>query len=77
MIEETAERLTNVRKDLFASMHENDIEPNEALTLLTSVLIQIYDNFVENSSRKNLIDVMGQCYDTYQLLNAEPEGGVQ
>jgi hypothetical protein len=74
--EEVVERLDNVRSDLFFSMRENDLQPNEALTLLTSILVQIYDNFVENNSRENLIEVMGLCYDAYVLLNAEPEGGI-
>lgn len=74
--EEVVERLDNVRSDLFFSMKENELQPNEALTLLTSVLVQIYENFVENNSKENLLDVMGQCYDAYVLLNAEPEGGI-
>lgn len=77
MIEETVERLDNVRVDLFNSMSENELKPNEALTFLTSILVQIFSEFAEDNSRNNFTNVLGQCYDTYTLIKAEPQGSIQ
>lgn len=75
--EQVIERLDAVRRDLLHSMAENEMEPDEALTLLTSMLTQIYYNFVENNSRENFTDILGQSYDTYALIEAEPQGSIQ
>jgi hypothetical protein len=77
MIEETVERLDNVRVDLFNSMSENELKPNEALTFLTSILVQIFSEFAEDNSRNNFTNVLGQCYDAYTLIKAEPQGSIQ
>lgn len=75
--EQVIERLDAVRRDLLHSMAENEMEPDEALTLLTSMLTHIYYNFVENNSRENFTDILGQSYDTYALIDAEPQGSIQ
>lgn len=75
--EQVIERLDAVRRDLLHSMAENEMEPDEALTLLTSMLTQIYYNFVEDNSRENFTDILGQSYDTYALIEAEPQGSIQ
>jgi hypothetical protein len=76
-MENLSDRLDNVRVDLFSSMSENELRPNEALTLLTSVLVQIFTEFAENNTRQNFTDVLGRCYDAYALVKAEPQGSVQ
>ena len=76
-MEAVYDKLDAVRRDLLHSMAENELEPNEALTLLTSVLIQIYGTFVENNSRENFVNILGQSYDTYALITAKPEGSIQ
>ena len=75
--EDVIDRLDNVRRDLLHSMAENEMEPDEALTLLTSMLTQIYYTFVENNSRDNFTDIVGQSYDAYKLITTEPLGGIQ
>ena len=75
--EQVVERLDAVRRDLLHSMAENEMKPDEALTLLTAMLTQIYYNFVENNSRENFTDILGQSYDTYALIEAEPQGSIQ
>lgn len=76
-MEKVTERLDNVRVDLFSSMSENELKPNEALTFLTSILVQIFTDFAEDNTRKNFTDVLGQCYDAYTLIKSEPQGSLQ
>jgi hypothetical protein len=74
---EMEERMDSVRYDLLKSMQENDLGPNEAMTVLTSTLVEIYANFVENRSKENFTDTLAMCYDAYILIKAEPEGSIQ
>lgn len=76
-LEAVVDRLDNVRVDLFRSMSENDIKPNEALTFLTSVLVQVFSEFAADSSRESFNSIMSQCYDAYALIKAEPQGSLQ
>ena len=73
---ESLGRIESARKDVIGSFIENELEPNEALTLLTGLLTQIYFDMVQNNSRENFVNIIGQCYDSFLLLNAEPEGSV-
>jgi hypothetical protein len=76
-LDSVVDRLDNVRVDLFASMSENELKPNEALTFLTSVLVQVFSEFADDNSREHFNAIMSQCYDAYTLIKAEPEGGIQ
>ena len=75
--EHVIRKLDAVRRDLLHSMAEHDVEAHEALALLTSMLTQVYCGFVENPSREHFTDALGESYDTYVLLNAEPQGSIQ
>ena len=76
-MEASVEKMDAARKDIIGLFIENDMEPNEALSLLSGMLVQIYYDMVENNSRENFVNIMGQCYDTFQLIEAEPEGTIQ
>ena len=75
-VEASMEKIEAARKGVIELFIENEMEPNEALTLLTGLLTQIYFDMVQNNSRENFVNVIGQCYDSFLLLNAEPEGSV-
>ena len=76
-IEASLEKLEATRKGVIGLFIENEMEPNEALTLLTGLLTQVYFDMVENNSRENFVNIIGQCYDAFLLMDAEPEGGIQ
>ena len=71
------EKMDATRKELIGLFIENNVDPQEALSLLSGMLIQIYFDMVENNSRDNFTNVMAQCYDAYHLMESEPEGTIQ
>lgn len=75
-MEASVEKMDAARKDIIGLFIENEVDPQEALSLLSGMLVQIYYDMVENNSRENFTDVMTQCYDAFLLLNSEPEGSV-
>ena len=75
-VEASMEKIEAARKGVIGLFIENEMEPNEALTLLTGLLTQIYFDMVQNNTRENFVNTIGQCYDAFLLLNAEPEGSV-
>ena len=76
-MEASVEKMDATRKEIIGLFIENEMEPNEALSLLSGMLVQIYYDMVDNNSRENFTDVMTQCYDAFLLLNSEPEGTIQ
>lgn len=76
-ITEKLERMDAVKHDLLMSMTTNDLEPDEALSLLASMLVQIYGGFVVDASKEKFVVVLGKSYDLYTLLKSEAQGGVQ
>ncbi len=76
-VDASIEKMESVRKDIMGLCIENNMEPNEALSLLSGMLVQIYYDMVENNSRDNFTDIMSQCYDAFVLINSEPEGTIQ
>ena len=76
-VDASIEKIDSVRKDIIGLFIENNMEPNEALSLLSGMLVQIYYDMVENNSRDNFTDIMSQCYDAFVLINSEPEGTIQ
>ena len=75
-MEISVERIEATRRDMIDAMAENEIEAKEALSLLSGMLVQFYCELVENQSRENFISTMSQCFDAYQFITAEPEGGI-
>lgn len=76
-MEASVEKMDAARKDIIGLFIENEVDPQEALSLLSGMLVQIYYDMVENNSRENFTDVMAQCYDAFLLINSEPEGTIQ
>lgn len=76
-IHDVVERMEATRCDMIEAMAENEIEPNEVLSLLSGMLIQFYCELVEDPSRDNFVNTLTQCFDAYTLLHAEPKGSVQ
>ena len=74
--DESVEKLESVRRELVDLFIKHEIDPQEALSLLSGFLVQIYQDVVENNSRENFTDVMTQCYDAFTLIAAETDGGV-
>ena len=75
-IEASLEKIESTRRGVIGLFIENDMEPNEALTLLTGLLTQIYHDVVADRSRENFTSTIGQCYDAFLLLNSETDGSV-
>jgi len=75
--EEKLKRMDAVKHDLLMSMTTNDLEPDEALSLLASMLVQIYGGFVVDANKEKFVAVLGKSYDLYTLLESEAQGGVQ
>ena len=73
---ESIEKIDAVRKDIVNLFIENEVAPNEALSLLSGLLVHIYYDVVENNSRDNFTEVMTQCYDAFTLITEESEGSV-
>ena len=76
-LEQAVERINVTRREIIDAMDENGIAPNEALSLLSGMLVEFYSEMVVDANREDFISTLGQCFDTYTLLNAEPEGSVQ
>ena len=75
-LKQSAEKIDNTRYAIIEVMDEHDIQANEALSLLSGMLVQFYRELVENQSRDNFLSVMTQCYDVYDLIETESEGSV-
>ena len=75
-LNQSADKIDNTRYAIIELMDEHDIQANEALSLLSGMLVQFYRGLVENQSRDNFVSVMTQCYDVYDLIETEPEGSV-
>lgn len=75
-MEHAVEKIEATRHSIIDLMAENDIEPNEALSLLSGMLIQFYCGLVEDASRDNFVGTITECYDAYTLLSSEPEGSI-
>ena len=67
-IEKRIEAIEAARVGVLDTFIENKIGPEEAMTLLTSLLVTIYEKMAENNDRDNFTNVMGQCYDAYVAL---------
>lgn len=67
------EKIESTRRDILDLLMKNDIEANEALSLMTGMLIQFYCGLVENVSRDNFIGTLTQCYDAFQSLHGDEE----
>ena len=76
-MEASVEKMDATRKEIIGLFIENNMEPNEALSLLSGMLVQIYYDMVENTSRDHFTDMMTLCYDAFLLINSEPEGTIQ
>ena len=76
-IDASVEKMDAARKEIIGLFIEKSVDPQEALSLLSGMLVQIYFDMVENNSRDNFTNVMAQCYDAYHLMEAEPEGSIQ
>lgn len=76
-MEASIEKINAVRKEIIGLFIENEVDPQEALSLLSGMLVNIYHDVVENNSRDNFTGVMTQCYDAFVLINSEPEGSIQ
>lgn len=66
-------KIETTRNEILDLFTKNDIEANEALSLISGLLIQFYCGLVENESKENFIRVLEQCYDAYQLLHDDDE----
>lgn len=76
-IDASIEKIDSVRKEIIGLFIENEVDPQEALSLLSGMLVNIYHDVVENNSRDNFTNVMTQCYDAFVLISSEPEGTIQ
>lgn len=64
--------------DTFMELMEHRILPNEALTCLAELLIQIYVEMVTDKSKENFVAIMDQCFDAYELTSStEGLGSIQ
>ena len=75
-MEYAVKKIEATRHNIIELMAENDIEPNEALSLLSGMLVQFYCGLVEDASRDNFVGTMTECYDAFSLLSSEPEGSI-
>ena len=67
------EKIESTRRDILDLLMKNDIEANEALSLISGMLIQFYCGLVENESKESFLNTLEQCYDAYQLLHGSDE----
>ena len=75
-VEESMEKIKATYRGVIELFIEHDLEPNEALALLSELLTQIYYDAVEDPKREDFVNAVSRCYDTMFLFKAEPEGSV-
>lgn len=66
-------KIEATRRDILDLFSKNDIEANEALSLISGLLIQFYCGLVEGESREDFVRILLQCYDAHQLLHDDDE----
>lgn len=55
----------------------NEFEADEALTMLSGMLVQFYVGLVQDQTREKFVDTLGQVYDTFELLSKDAHGSIQ
>lgn len=72
-IAKSIKKIETTRNEILDLFTKNDIEANEALSLISGMLIQFYCGLVENESKENFMHTLEQCYDAFQLLHGSDE----
>lgn len=75
-VDAVMEKIEAMRTGVIDVLADNRATPEEAMTLLSGLLLMVYHQVVNDKSRENFVNVMTQCYDTLVLMTEEPEGSV-
>jgi len=77
-LEKYLDKLKAARVGILDTFIEHQMNPDEALTCLSGLMIQIYVEMVTDKSKEKFIDIMGQCFDAYELTSStEGLGSIQ
>ena len=69
-LEKRLDTIEAARIGILDTFVDNRVGPEEALTCLTGLLVQVYVQMVNDNSRENFLNIMGQCYDAYgEIVN--------
>lgn len=72
----SVEKIATTRQEILRILLENDIEANEALSLMSGMLIEFYDGLVEDATKQRFLKTIGECYDSFLLIRTPAEGSV-
>lgn len=74
--EERAERMMNAKIGMVEAFQNCEITLPEGLTVLTSMLIQLYDDLYPRDTKEDFLEAMEQVHDAYtqikMLIESEP-----
>lgn len=64
-LETRLNQIETARVGILDTFIENKIQPDEAMTCLTGLLIQVFKGMVRNNDRETFLHIMGQCFDAH------------
>lgn len=76
--EKQLDKIEAARVGILDTFIEHRILSNEALTCLAGLLIQVYVEMMTDKSKEKFVEIMGQCFDAYELTSStEGLGSIQ
>lgn len=75
-MQHSVEKIATARQEILQMLFDNDVEANEALSLLSGMLIEFYDGLVEDATKQRFLKTIGECYDSFLLIRTPGEGSV-
>jgi len=77
-LEKKLDKIEAARVGILDTFIEHRMTAEEGLTCLSGLMIQIYVEMVTDKSKEKFIDIMGQCFDAYELTSStEGLGSIQ
>ena len=64
-LEKKLDKIEAARVGILDTFIEHQMNPDEALTCLSGLLIQIYIEMVTDKRKEKFVEIMGQCFDAY------------
>ena len=72
-----AERMTNAKIGMIEAFQDCKLTIPEGMTVLTSLMVQLYDDLYPNDTKADYLETMEQVYDAYMQIKQLLDSGTQ
>lgn len=72
-----AERMTNAKIGMIEAFQDCKLTIPEGMTVLTSLMVQLYDDLYPNDTKADYLETMEQVYDAYMQIKQLFDSGTQ